>query len=272
MRLAEGELGRIKKWLNDNLLTLNFSKTKFLAFSLAATNQIQQQTITLHDCTTNPDQQCNCPSISQDDEITYLGLVIDDRLHWDKNTTHTTKKLRKLIYKFVQLRRFLAPSLLRSIYHALVESTLTYGILAWGGTNNTYIDSLNKTQKLILRIINFKHSRYPSEALFKEYQVLSIRQHYIKKLLIYYRTHTSLNQTPAHAHNTRTRNINLTIPRMKTALAQKHAIYLAPKIHNRLPKRLKLQITKPEFKKQIKTWLMEKGIIHSELLVTSFFH
>ena len=59
---------------------------------------------------------------------------------------------------------------------------------------------------------------------------------------------------------------------MKTAFAQKHAIYLAPKIHNRLPKRLKLQITKPEFKKQIKTWLMEKGIIHSELLVTSFFH
>ena len=54
VRLAEGELGRIKKWLNDNLLTLNFSKTKFLAFSLAATNQIQQQTIALHDCTTNP--------------------------------------------------------------------------------------------------------------------------------------------------------------------------------------------------------------------------
>ena len=41
-----------------------------------------------------------------------------------------------------------------------------------------YISSVVKTQKLLLRVIHFKHLRYPSETLFKESEVLRVRQIY----------------------------------------------------------------------------------------------
>ena len=136
-RMAESEISLIQSWLNINLLTLNIDKTSFLTFSLTETTKPSNKTLTIHTCSHN--QMCDCPKIKQSNEIKYLGLIVDDRLHWDKHTSQLTLRLRKLIYKFVQLRRVLPQDILKSVYYALVESTLSYGILVWGGTNYIYI-------------------------------------------------------------------------------------------------------------------------------------
>ena len=245
-----------------NLLTVNWDKTRFLTFSLTGANKPQNQTITLHSCPSN--LLCNCPSINQTDQIKYLGIIVDDRLHWDKHTVHLTLRLRKLIYKFVQLRRVLPSDILKNVYYALIESTLSYGILAWGGSYYTHISCLTRTQKLILRILNFKPNRYPSKLLFKEYEVLSIRQIFINKILLYIHKHPEHTITVAHRHHTRTRNTNLSLPRMATALGQRHAMYLATKIYNIIPLHLK---SIQNYKTEMKKWLIERDIDTAETLI-----
>ena len=44
-----------------------------------------------------------------------------------------------------------------------------------------FLQSLKHNTKTVLRVTNFKHSRYPSETLFKESEVLSGTQIYIHK-------------------------------------------------------------------------------------------
>lgn len=258
---AEVELGLVIKCLNQNLLTLNIDKTKFLTFALTGTVKPNNQSLRLHNYSQN--QSCDCLSIEQTNQVNYLGLIVDDRLHWDKHATQLTLRLRKLIYKFVQLRRILTPNILKSIYYALVESTLSYGILVWGGTNITYISPVIQIQKLILRIINFKIPRYPSKLLFKEYEVLSLRQIYISKILIFIRKHPEHTTTISHSHNTRQKQTNLSLPRMSTGFAQKHAMYLAPRIYNKVPIEIKQIHTLSKYKLGIKKWLIHEHDIDS---------
>ena len=200
---AERELGLIYLWLNKNLLTLNIDKTKFLAFSLSGMNKPQNQIIQLHNCSRN--QLCSCPVIKQTNQIKYLGLIVDDRLHWDKHANELTLKLRKLIYKFIQLRRVMSPDNIKNVYYALAESIISYGILVWGGTNNTYILPVIKVQKLILRILHFKHHRYSSYLLFKESRVLNVRQIYKQKTRIFMKN-TLINHISPHTNTTLDQN------------------------------------------------------------------
>ena len=76
--------------------------------------------------------------------VKYLGVDVDDRLKWDVHVTNLTNRLRKTVYKFVQLRHILRPDLLKTVYYALVESLLTYGTVVWGGAYKTTLDQLYK--------------------------------------------------------------------------------------------------------------------------------
>ncbi|CAG4937227.1 unnamed protein product [Colias eurytheme] len=49
---AETGLSRVMAWLNENVLTLNLDKTKFLTFSLYKSSQPKDLTITAHTCNT----------------------------------------------------------------------------------------------------------------------------------------------------------------------------------------------------------------------------
>ena len=107
-----------------------------------------------------------------------------------------------------------------------------------------------KTQQQILRIINFKPKLFRSEKLFTEYGVLSIRQHYIQKCIIYTNTHLQLQNTIDHKHDTRIRNTHFLVPRMKKSIGQRQVSYQGPKLYNLLP--LEIKIEKSNFKKWLK--------------------
>lgn len=265
---AELGMEKITLWLHSNILTLNSSKTKFLAFSLTDSKKPVRNTIKLHHCKINR-IDCNCPSVERTDNIKYLGVIIDDLLWWDKHIIQQTTKLRKLVYSFIQLRQILTLDTLKIVYHALVESIARYGILAWGATYFCHINPVFKVQKLILRIMGQKHPLYPSDSLYEELQLLSIRQIYIHKLLTFIRKNPQFFLNMDHTHSTRRRNIDLAVPRMTTTAAQRTVTYLGPKIYNRLPMDIKEMVLVNIFKAKTKTWIIENRINYSEDLITN---
>ena len=72
---------------------------------------------------------------------------------------------------------------LRFLYFAVVESRLTYGMIAWGGASHNHLIQLEKTQKYILKIIS-KKTYNPSEELYVESQIMDIRQLFCLKILV----------------------------------------------------------------------------------------
>ncbi|KOB76258.1 putative tick transposon, partial [Operophtera brumata] len=110
---AEQGLHNVIAWLGKNLLTLNFSKTKYLAFSI-----LKHKT----------------PSL--------------------KIRAHT-------------------------LYYALCQSVLGYCISVWGGACKKNLIIVERAQCSVLKVLKFKHFRYPTTSLYNECELLSVRKLFI---------------------------------------------------------------------------------------------
>lgn len=83
-----------------------------------------------------------------------------------------TKKLRSIVSKFRLCKRFRNMEQMK----ILVQSHITYGIIAWGGLTNNHMAEIGITPKLILKIILGKPYRYPSDKVVAENGTFDIRQ------------------------------------------------------------------------------------------------
>ena len=108
-------LHEVAKWLKQNKLTLNKSKSKFLTFSLRNLGDSKIKKLKLHQCI-NANTCNNCHSyIENVDSIKHLGVTIDQFLKWEKHIQLLVNKMRCLIYKFYQLKQSMNINLVISI-------------------------------------------------------------------------------------------------------------------------------------------------------------
>ena len=84
----------------------------------------------------------------------FLGIIISDTLTWDEHIKLITRKLSKISGSLYNLRRCLPKSSRRSVYYALVNSQLIYGISLWGSAGSpSNLSALFAAQKKTLRTI-----------------------------------------------------------------------------------------------------------------------
>jgi hypothetical protein len=256
---AEFGLSLINKWLSEHLLTINVDKTKFMPFSLTATGAPREtKFLRMHSCR-DLTNDCVCPHISSCKEIKYLGLIIDQHLRWDAYLGALTKRLGKLLYVFKTLRNVLNDNIIKSVYFALFQSVMLYGIESWGSTATVHLQPINVAQKAILRIMGDVGYLSPSEPLFKRFKVLDARQLYMQRILVrYFGSDALVNQTEGHGLRSLTHGVRR-LPRMRTALGQRSPEYLAPKLMNRLPSTVKDCESVNVFKRRLTEWLLTSG-------------
>lgn len=209
----------IRTWLRDNLLTLNLNKTCYIQYNHR-----------------NLDTGNGITDISMVEEVKYLGVYIDAKLRWQKHIDYTGKRLRKTIYKFVQLRPILSPTLIKTVYHAIFQSQLSYGIIAWGSAYKNDIDKINVIQRRILKIILRKPRIYSTDRLYEDAEVMDARQLYA--YIAIQLTHKNKNDITLQNFNYTTRRaVNIPIqenmPILK--LYEKAVIFFGPKMYNTLP-------------------------------------
>lgn len=268
--LAEKYITLVKLWMDQNLLTLNETKTHFIPFSMNNRSNVNLKDITIHNYKCFKGECiCNCKTtINAVKSTKYLGVYIDKNLKYNIHIEYITKKIRKTIYKFYQLREFMTKNVLKMIYQALVESVLNYGVKIWGSACNTILTNLIITQKYILKIINKKPKRYPSEELFKENKVLTIREIYIKNVIKYMITNKKYKNQPAHNINTRSiTHEHICLNRVDFTICQRHISFIGPRLYNLLPIHLKLKTNnKKLYNSKISEWVENNfNIILSKL-------
>ena len=176
IKKAESSLAMATHCLGEMGMLVNFSKTNFIAFGNRDSDVPCLGAIKCHDkhCVRPPSgAMCGCPDIKQTTSVRYLGVEIDQCLRWDKHINMLVNRLRKLVYICREVRGFLSMEAIRTLYFALVQSLMIYGISGWGGASSGLLGSVSVAQKLLIKVLLKKNIRYPSDELFKRMNVLS---------------------------------------------------------------------------------------------------
>lgn len=248
--IAEKDLAAVKNVLDAKLLTINFKKTKFIPFSPYKNNLPEFDKLIIN----NNDQNFE---VSKTDSIKYLGIILDSHLRWDKHINYVTQTLRSLLYKIKYLKNILDLPALKTVYYALIESRLAYGIIGWGSALGTHLNKLEIIQKRIIKIIFNKTNLYPSEELFKESKLLDLRQLYFLNTVVHqYKNKRSLIEIE-HTYNTRYKSTHYKTPRTTKCIGQRDFEFLAPRLYNKLPLDIRALNTVSLFKKKVTLYLQQ---------------
>lgn len=178
----------------------------------------------------------------------YLGIVVDKNLKWDKHVLSLTNSIRKLIPKFYIIRNILNKKLLITVYKAIVESLLRYGLLIWGGLYQNALTPLNVVQNYILKVMFHKNRMYSTKNLYSS-DILNVRSLYILSTCCYVYKSSEMKNYIAHIYSTRGRDEKrLVIPQSNTTRQQRSIKSLAPKIYNILPSDIRSTPSYRQFK------------------------
>lgn len=245
----------VKRWLYDNVLTLNVEKTKYLTFSIRASPYMNLNIIA-HKCSldTTANLKCSCDSLERTETIKYLGVTIDDKFSFKAHIQALSKRIRKLTYIFKTLRHVVTPVTLKQIYYALCQSLLTYCVSSWGGAPKTTIKQLEVAQRTILKLSTFKPFRYPTTLLYEYCEVLSVRQLFILSIIM--RQHAAMEYSPSLLSRRRGLPVCKRIAHLRTVFIHRFFPFLGPFVYDKINKILQIySMNKVQVKKSVSQWL-----------------
>ena len=252
------EMKCISKWLTNNKLTLNISKTKYMLISRKKEPSNGDFRIKFDD-----DFLEKCTPFK------YLGVWLDNKLTWKPHVDHICNKLSKVCGIFSKLRYSTNMNLLKSVYYALVASHLQYCNLVWGGATDSIIDPLKKIQNRIIRILSFAPFNCRNvSALYEDLQLLNLEQiHKLSKGKFVYKYKAGklpsnfdnylVNTTDVHTHNLRSTSSSGYVKIWgKTNHSLKMIRYDAVKVWESIPNDIQKFETLAKFSENYKCFLL----------------
>lgn len=228
-KIMQAEFHEAAKWCHDNGLVINGSKTKLMHIRSVqhAASEIKIKTF---NCT-DPD---NCETIEVVDTYKYLGITVDSHFLWDVHINNLRKTLKGSLFALACLKYKSSRCIQKQVYHALIESRLRYGILAWGGAAQTHIDKIQSIQNQAIKLLS---TRNTAEGRVK---VLNVRQIFELTAAMEYYDDQRFRTPISHNFNTRRRADGLyQLPFFNNVYGKRQLIYTMPNILNNLPNGLR---------------------------------
>lgn len=138
-----------------------------------------------------------------------------------------------MIHVFLELRNILSRETLRSVYFALVQSQMIYGIVAWGGATAVDLKPLLSVQKTIVRVITRYGYRSRSESYFNDLRVLKFEKLRLRSLILFSDSHRDRFPKIQHGKGTRGElGDRYQVPKLNTSSCQRNWVFLSPTILN----------------------------------------
>ena len=75
--------------------------------------------------------------VKRSDSVKYLGLLIDEKLTWEKHIDELGSKIVQYASIFRRVRDLLPTNRLQSLFNSLIQSRIDYAIEIYGDANNT---------------------------------------------------------------------------------------------------------------------------------------
>ena len=251
-RDVNSEMEKVYSWLCVNRLSLNIAKTCYMVVSDRFDSNISDIYVAGN-------------AINRVNECKFLGVVIDKNLSFMPHVDALCKKISRSIGLLGRLSNVLPFSAKKSMYFALIYSSVSYGIVAWGRSRQTsavrverllrrarryLLCSCTYTSDSVSRLLNFE-SMFKYFTALKMYQVLNNGQQDS-----YYREIYD-DLTPAHQHETRfSTQSKYNIPAYVKSKCQNSYRFQSIQIWNILPNEIKFE-TIGRFKFKLKSYLAD---------------
>ena len=155
----KNQISKVYDWLAVNKLSLNVNKTKYTVFH--AINKNIEGVI--------PELIINGIIIERVQNFNFLGIFFNANMLWKTHNDIVANKLIHYSGVLNKLKRFLPSYILSTLYFSMVQSRLTYGILAWGFVYQRFV----KLQIRFMRIITLSTYNAHTEPLFKNLEILT---------------------------------------------------------------------------------------------------
>ena len=159
---AEGIMKKVNEWFTANKLTLNLNKTSYVIFRSKGNKS------------KNIPNSINCDKVKihRESQVKYLGLILDEHMNWDSHTNEICNKLKCFFPLFYNIRQYLDKEHIRAIFYTMIYSRIKYGCIVTGQTHINNINKIQTLQNRLLKVLSYKHYRYPTNKLHNEMFIL----------------------------------------------------------------------------------------------------
>lgn len=243
------DLHLITAYLENNLLSLNLTKTKVMVFG----NK---------DTSSHPKLVVKGKTIEEVTSFKHLGVHIDNRLRWDVHIREMLSSCSSLCGILRKLSRFVPQHVLLTIYYSFIHSRYKYGIAAWGSSSNIHLKDVQIQQNRCMKAIfnlpflhptrelysTMDHNVMPILGLFT-FQICAIMFKVVNHLNLH---HNWTFNSATHQHRTRYAHL-LQQSGFRTEIGRKRFQIVGPNLYNQLPEDIKNAQTFLQFKKYFRT-------------------
>ena len=162
-KLLNADLKILYDWLLANKISLNCDKTEIIFFHKPGEKA------------PNLKIKMNGHRIRPSHSIKYLGMHLDETLNGAFHAKILSKKLKRANGMLCKARHFVPKDDLRTLYFAIFSSHLIYASQIWGQVTNTFNQKIFKLQNRALRIITFSDFRADCNPIYRELNILKLR-------------------------------------------------------------------------------------------------
>ncbi len=262
---ANAEMHNLYDWFCANHLSLNPKKTKFMVFK-AGTRNIDYTNLHITIDGVHLEQ---IGSQFNEKTTKFLGIYVDDSLTWKNHLIYVNNKIARALYGIKQAKNFLPIDSLKTLYEALIQPYISYGILAWGNASSTMLKKTVTLQKRAVRMINNYGYNSHTEPLFKSSQIFKLNDLYEFRVCLF--MHDFVNKELPHSfdnvfrfnfdiqgdHVTRQSSL-LNVARCDSAFSRKLPLYNFPVVWNKWNLSLPRYRSKSHMKNIMKRHILNK--------------
>ena len=223
------ELREIERWLFDNSLFINKTKTEAMLFGTA-------QRLSNAD---SFDIHIDGKQIKRVSEFTYLGVVFDERLSFNGHVKKLISKAGKRVGMVGRLRDNLTLHSANIVYTTLIRPILDYCDTVWGCCGEGNAQALQALQNRAARIIARTDRSSPATDILKWPSLADRRRNNVFKLVKkcirgrcsqYFKEYFKCNGS-VHQRATRQKN-QLHLPAVRTETAKRSFYYYGCTVFN----------------------------------------
>ena len=106
--------------------------------------------------------------------VNYLGLVIDENLHWNAHVDSVCASLVKYFGIFNHIKSSITSRIARKLYFAFIGSRISYGIEVYGHCANEYRCKLQTLQNKLLKLMLKLNRRTSTNQLHRDLSLLKV--------------------------------------------------------------------------------------------------
>ena len=118
--------------------------------------------------------------IERVDNFKYLGIYLDEILHWNKHVEYVCNSLIKFFGIFNHIKCKVNLKLSRQLYYAFIYSKIKYGMEVYGSCSSTNIGKIQTMQNKLMKLLLKLRRMTPTNELHMYLNILKVSDIYKK--------------------------------------------------------------------------------------------